>query len=130
MKEVIINKCDFCKKVSFYKSSIRQHEKKCFHNPVTRSCATCLWFSRLYAFYPVQCYVGEIKEVPEDANMKLNTQCEKWMDFKIYMDNETCENQDEMKEKLLSGQEDYFKALKLVNEKDALKRSICNHPLI
>jgi hypothetical protein len=125
MKEVIINQCDFCKKVSFYKSNIRQHEKICFYNPATRSCATCLWFSPLIIQegFPIECYLGKIDEVPEGSKIKLFTQCEKWMDKKIYFDNETCENQDEMEEELSSGQIDYFKDLLEANEKDAMRKS-------
>lgn len=98
MKQVLINQCDFCKKVSFNKGTIRQHEKKCFYNPLTRSCASCIWFSPLYTFhefqcYPVQCYIGNIKEVPEGSRMKLNTECESWMNYEIYINSETCENQ-------------------------------------
>jgi len=82
MKEVIINQCDYCKKTSFYKSKIKQHEKICFYNPATQSCATCLWFSPLYTFYnfqcfPVRCYAKRIKAVPEDYRMKLKTQCKR-----------------------------------------------------
>lgn len=129
MKEVIINKCDFCKKVSFYKSSIKKHEKNCFFNPATRSCATCLWFSPLHAEYPVECYVGEIKEAPEGSRIKLSTLCEKWMDAEIYVNSETRENQTEMRGKLYSGQKDYFKALQVVNEKDAMRKSFSNEVL-
>jgi hypothetical protein len=122
MKEVLINKCDFCNKTSFNKSTIRQHEKRCFYNPATQSCATCLWFSPLYIFhefqsYPIQCYAKKIKEVPEDHKLKLNTNCKKWMNFDLYLENETIENQDEMQDKLLCGNVNYFKALKSEGEK-------------
>ena len=116
MKEVIINKCDFCKKVSFNKNSIRQHEKKCFHNLATRSCATCLWFSPLYSSYEFQCYpirclAKKNKVIPKDYRMKLKTKCKKWMNIDIYFMNETIANQDEMEEKLLTGKVNYFKHL-------------------
>lgn len=122
MKQVIINKCDFCRHVSFYKSNLNRHEKKCFYNPATKSCATCLWFSPLYSFhefqcYPIRCFAKKIKEIPEDYRMKLKTKCKKWMNIDIYFMNETKDNQNEMEEKLLSGQQDYFKALHLVNDK-------------
>jgi hypothetical protein len=45
--------------------------------------------------------------------MKLKTNCPRWTDVRIYWINEICENEDEMIEKLLSGQEEYFKALQL-----------------
>lgn len=58
--------------------------------------------------------------------MKLNTQCKKWMDHEIYFDHETCENQEEMEEKLLSGQVDYFKTLQKKKKKDEIPRSFSN----
>jgi len=117
MKQVMINQCDFCKKVSFHKSNLRQHEKICFFNPETRSCATCIWFSPLIVEvgYPAECYLVEIEEVEEGTRRKLKTECDKWMDKEVYFDNETCENQDEMEEKLISGQVDYFKTLQKAN---------------
>jgi hypothetical protein len=119
MKQVMINQCDFCKKVSFNKSNLRKHEKICFYDPATKSCATCLWFSPLILAtgYPYECYIGEIKEVPEGTRMKLKTQCKKWMNQDIYFDNETCENDHEMEEKLVSGEVDYFKTLKKKSNK-------------
>lgn len=128
MKEVIINECDFCNKVSFNKGTIRKHEKMCFFNPVTRSCATCLWFSPLIvqSGYPVYCYLGKINEVPQDSRLKLNTQCKKWMNHEIYFEHETCENQDEMEEKLLSGKVDYFKSLQKRKKNNAMLRSFSN----
>ena len=41
MEEIKAYKCDFCRKYSRSKSYIKKHEKECYHNPTTRSCATC-----------------------------------------------------------------------------------------
>lgn len=41
MEEVIAYKCEHCGKISLQKAYIKQHEKKCYHNPETKSCATC-----------------------------------------------------------------------------------------
>jgi hypothetical protein len=116
MKEVLINKCDFCKKTSFNKSVVKKHESICFYNPKTKSCATCLWFSPLYTFhefdcYPVRCHQKTLKSELEGHNMTLKTNCKNWMNIEIYFINETCENQDMMEVKLLSGDVKYFKAL-------------------
>ena len=131
MKQVMINQCDFCKKVSFHKSNLRKHEKICFYDPATRSCATCLWFSPLILAkgYPYECFIGEIKEVPEGSRIKLHTQCKKWMNQDIYFDNETFENEDEMEEKLLSGEVDYFKTLNKKSKKNVLKKSFSKEVL-
>ncbi|MCS3178458.1 hypothetical protein NXU87_20420 [Candidatus Bacteroides intestinigallinarum] len=41
MKEIEAFQCDYCKKYSKSKSVIRRHESECYHNPVTKACATC-----------------------------------------------------------------------------------------
>ncbi len=41
MKVTIAYKCDHCGKISERKDYIKQHEKKCYHNPKTKSCASC-----------------------------------------------------------------------------------------
>lgn len=46
MKEIKAYHCDFCKKYSISKGVITKHEKKCFHNPVTKACATCEYFNQ------------------------------------------------------------------------------------
>jgi hypothetical protein len=43
MKEIKAFKCDHCGKHAMSKSYIKSHEKKCFHNPATKSCVTC-WY--------------------------------------------------------------------------------------
>lgn len=85
MEQTNVWKCSFCKKTSFHKGTIRTHEKKCFYNPATHSCATCLWFSPLIlnSGYPVECYLGRIEEVPEGTRVKLETQCEKWVNVAV-----------------------------------------------
>ena len=115
METITAFKCSHCpKKIYTEAKQAKAHEKQCFYNPITRSCASCLWFSPLIVelgSQNIECYLGKLKEVPEGSKMKLNTQCESWMDQKIYFDNETCANQDEMEEKLVSGDVDYFKTL-------------------
>jgi hypothetical protein len=114
MEQITAYKCSFCKKINTNKSTIKTHEKKCFFNPETKSCATCLWFSPLIveSVGPTRCFLGKVKEVPEGSKMQLNTQCNNWMDQKIYSNQETYYNDDEMEEKLVSGDVEYFKALK------------------
>jgi hypothetical protein len=41
MNEIIAYKCDHCGKIHKRKAYVKQHEKKCYHNPKTRSCASC-----------------------------------------------------------------------------------------
>jgi hypothetical protein len=119
MEQVNVWKCSFCKKTSFHKGSINKHEKGCFYNPATRSCATCLWFSPLIlgSGNPIHCYLGQINEELEDSRMELKTQCERWMDSNKYWENETIENLDDLLSNLLSGNVDYYNALPLVGVK-------------
>ncbi len=45
MKEIKAFKCGYCDKYAMSKSYIKTHEKKCFHNPATKSCVTCRYWS-------------------------------------------------------------------------------------
>jgi len=46
MKQVIAYKCDYCKDSSrsiyLSRSGCQKHERKCWLNPIRKSCATCL----------------------------------------------------------------------------------------
>ncbi len=115
-----IFQCEYCyKRKSFNKTRMKLHEEKCFMNPATKSCATCLWFSPLVTIenrYPIKCYLGMLMKVRKSNRLNLKTQCDKWLNKEVYFDNETCENQDEMERKLLSGEENYFKDLQMVRQ--------------
>lgn len=41
MREVTAYQCEHCYKVYRLKPSAKAHEKRCYLNPATRSCATC-----------------------------------------------------------------------------------------
>ena len=44
-KELTMYECEYCKKKRYKnKSSAVRHEKKCFRNPETKSCATCEFY--------------------------------------------------------------------------------------
>lgn len=38
--------CEYCKKYSKSKGVMTRHEKQCYHNPVTKACATCKYLSQ------------------------------------------------------------------------------------
>lgn len=40
--------CEYCKKKAQRPGVILKHEKVCFHNPESRSCATCQWLWQGY----------------------------------------------------------------------------------
>lgn len=134
MKQVLINQCDFCEKVSFNKGTIRKHEKICFFNPATRSCATCFWCSMHFEMWPAECYKGEFKfEVAEKLiKPELKTQCIKWLDAELIEDIDIYDiilNKDGVFDKLKSGKEEFFKTRLLVNEKDAMQKSFSKEVL-
>jgi len=84
MYEVKAYHCSYCKKYGLSKSWIKKHEEKCFHNPVTRSCATCANFkvealkpkSDIYSIEIPLCLEG-IRLI-ESNKWKLQTNCPKW----------------------------------------------------
>lgn len=94
MKEVKINQCDFCDKTSFSKGNLRQHENKCFYNPATQSCATCLWFGRIHGLEPNECYVGELKDCNKSLKPKLKTRCNKWINAEVVEEIDLLKNED------------------------------------
>lgn len=46
MREIKAYHCDYCKKYSKSESYMKAHEKECFYNPETKSCATCKYYSQ------------------------------------------------------------------------------------
>lgn len=116
MEKVNVWKCSFCKKTSFHKGSINKHEKICFYNPATRSCATCLWFSPLIlgSACPVQCFKNEFSADSQDTspNAKLKTQCEKWVDVAVAEDIDILEERNrEVLNLLLEGKEELLSVI-------------------
>jgi hypothetical protein len=112
MKEVKTNQCDFCTKTSFDKGSIRVHEKKCFFNPVTQSCATCLWFSKKHLNGPPTiCFVGETYVSVNEFKSILNTKCTKWISVGLVEDIEIFDNEDGILNHLLAGDIEVLKII-------------------
>lgn len=87
MKEMIVYGCDFCKKSYKSKSKCKSHEKVCFHNAYTKSCATCGYLvfvpedvpgsSCTFITKPM-CLHGIIEETGG-----LRTNCQSWVDFNL-----------------------------------------------
>lgn len=104
MKEVKTNQCDFCTKTSFNKGSIKTHEKKCFYNPVTQSCATCLWFSKKHlSGPPTICFVGETYVSVNEFKSILNTKCTKWISAELVEDIDILYNEHDILDHILAG---------------------------
>jgi uncharacterized protein YbdZ (MbtH family) len=43
MREITAYNCDHCNKIYSIKSQCKAHEKKCYYNPETKSCASCIF---------------------------------------------------------------------------------------
>lgn len=41
MKEITAYQCDYCNKIYGNPKQAKAHERKCYYNPKTKSCATC-----------------------------------------------------------------------------------------
>ena len=93
MYEIKAFHCSYCKKYSSAKSVITKHEPKCFYNPITRSCVTCVHL--LQKTQPIGEYPWDTmsvpvceKEIPFESKpipgldplnrYKLNTNCHVW----------------------------------------------------
>ena len=83
MYEVKAYHCSYCKGFKLRKAATLKHEEKCFYNPATRSCATCLFYDRkeitneVFATKLV-CYHG--MEFYQEGKLKLNTNCSLWVE--------------------------------------------------
>ena len=53
MKTIEAYKCEHCNKVYQFKKSCLAHEKRCYKNPETRSCASCIYLKQGdYSYQP------------------------------------------------------------------------------
>lgn len=97
MKEFKAYQCGFCKKYGKQKSRILQHEATCYHNPKTKSCATCIHLNQKvflvkadestpfindYEDYIPVCNEGvDISKIVDGKKeVSLQTQCPLWED--------------------------------------------------
>jgi len=70
-KRIEAYECEYCKKkVTRTKGGMKQHEKKCFWNPESKSCMTCENFIT-GGHYPSQCKHKEMNKVEEYADSKM-----------------------------------------------------------
>lgn len=114
MKERKIYQCSHCKKLLLNKTQMYWHEQVCFWNSSTRSCATCIYFSRhLEPFYvpnaPYQCYAGKFTGTAENPKPKLKTRCRKWKDVELIENYDLWENYNEVLSPLISGDDKKFR---------------------
>ncbi len=111
MKEVLIYQCDYCSRTSFYKSNLRKHEKECFYNPSTHSCATCLWFSRANYMDFTKCFINKFTEVPEGEKPNLKIGCKGWESIDIVEEYELFDQDQHVLDRLYKGDKIFFKEL-------------------
>lgn len=70
MKEIIVYQCDYCGRYKKTKKSVANHEKRCYWNPETRSCITCLYMPD---------YEQHTCKDGVDVTDRLKTQCDKYL---------------------------------------------------
>lgn len=76
MKEVKAFKCSYCDKLYINKNSCRSHEKRCYHNPITKSCVSCAFFQKaLYPKAPGHSIEFSVCLKNEDISQKLKFSC-------------------------------------------------------
>ncbi len=84
MKEITAYKCDYCNKIYNNAKQIKAHEKKCYYNPDTRSCASCGNFCLIIDAIPEMQYhyttSQECKKGVDVSNHKLKNRCELWIE--------------------------------------------------
>lgn len=75
--------CSYCKVFKLRKSAAINHENKCFYNPATMSCATCLFYDVNESIKPYKgliCHKG-VNFYPANVERpKLQTGCTKWVE--------------------------------------------------
>jgi hypothetical protein len=86
MREITAYNCDYCNKIYSIKSQCKAHEKKCYYNPDTKSCASCIFLlsSCAIAVAPLgklttncQEYINEYDYEIEDLSNLISTHREK-----------------------------------------------------
>lgn len=94
MHEVKAYRCDHCGRYKLKKSSIVEHEKICFKNKDTRSCATCLFYDKeirrsnidsflyevLFCHRGVRFYKKDPVDFFDTTKPKLRTACQYWVE--------------------------------------------------
>ncbi len=111
MKQVLIYQCDYCSCASFYKSNLTRHEKNCYYNPSTQSCATCLWFSGANYLNSTECFINKFTEPPEGEKPKLKTGCKGWKSIEIVKEYELFGQDRHVLDRLFKGDKVFFKKL-------------------
>lgn len=115
MQEIKTNQCEYCSKTSLNKGSIRVHERKCFYNPATQSCASCLWFSKKYVNETAYCLLGESYELSVNGFKSIfKTNCNKWITATIVEDIEIFDNEYGMLDRLLVGDMEVLKIIERI----------------
>lgn len=81
MKIVKAYQCEYCSRARAYitASAVAAHEVRCFHNPVTRSCATCRYLLHRYVPTGRFGYVTHAWSCTANAPLApLTTNCPAW----------------------------------------------------
>ena len=83
VRKITAYQCGYCDKYYKHDSSAKRHEKQCFHNPSTQSCATCCFYvdrsinEDFDGDAPI-CDLGIVFDYTEWGRIRLRTNCDKW----------------------------------------------------
>lgn len=79
MKEINAFQCNYCTKIYESKDSCRSHEYRCYFNPKTKSCASCVCLKFEYYKYKLGHSMG-VRTCLKNMKIseKLLTGCEKY----------------------------------------------------
>jgi hypothetical protein len=76
MKIIEAYKCNYCNKVYQLKKSCQAHERKCYTNPETKSCASCKFLQQKDYQYQTGYYISLMTCLRNhDVTSKLKTAC-------------------------------------------------------
>lgn len=76
MKTIEAYKCNYCDKVYQLKKSCQTHENRCYKNPRTKSCASCIFLKQNdYQYHKEYCVSLFTCLRNHDVTQKLKTAC-------------------------------------------------------
>lgn len=87
LTKVQAHQCSYCGKLFLRSKSCKSHERRCYFNPNTRSCASCAFLKWEWLEYKPG-YVVKVRSCLQnvDIQKKLNTGCEKYLNYEYGKD--------------------------------------------
>jgi hypothetical protein len=77
MRKLNVYKCDFCR-MRASESTMIQHEKSCYSNPLVHGCGTCFWMDRFWTANP-KCYLMKLPAPFKGHQLTFKRRCKDWI---------------------------------------------------